>query len=75
MTRKDARLLPVVEWDGREFLVDVDARQFRNVNDAGDFIGMHSPQGRAIVRQMRDAEWRVFAVDSGDQTDLSLIHI
>jgi len=69
MTRKDTRLLPVVEWEGREFLVDVDGRRFRNVNDAGDFIGMHSPQGRAIVRQMQDAGWRVFAVDSSGQTD------
>ena len=69
MVGKDAQLLPVVEWDGREFLVDVDGRRFRNVNDAGDFIGMHSPQGRAIVRQMQDAGWRVFAVDSSGQTD------
>ena len=65
MTREQARWLPVVEWDGREFLVDVDRRQFRNVNDASDFIGMHSPQGRAMVRQMQDVEWRVFAVDCG----------
>ena len=69
MARKDARLLPVIQWEGREFLVDVDGRRFRNVNDAGDFIGMHSPQGRAIVRQMQDAGWRVFAVDSSGQTD------
>jgi len=69
MARKDARLLPVIQWDGREFLVDVNSRQFRNVNDAHDSIGMHSPQGRAIVRQMQDAEWRVFAVDSSSQTD------
>jgi len=72
MTRKDARLLPVVEWEGREFLVDVDARQFRHVDDTSDFIAMHSPQGRAIVKQMQDAEWRVFAVDSGSRTDVTI---
>ena len=60
--REDARLLPVIQWDGREFLVDVGARRFRNVNDAGDFIDMHSQNGREVVRQMQDAEWRVFAV-------------
>ena len=60
--REDARLLPVIQWDGREFLVDVNGRRFRNVDDAGDFIDMHSKQGREIVRQMQDAEWRVFAV-------------
>ena len=69
MARKNARLLPVIQWEGREFLVDVGRRQFRNVNDASDSIGMHSPQGWAMVRQMQDTEWRVFAVDSGDQTD------
>jgi len=53
MTREEARLLPVIQWDGREFLVDVDARQFRNVNDAGEFIDMHSPQGRTMVKQMQ----------------------
>ena len=62
MTREDAQLLPVIQWDGREFLVDVGARRFRNVNDAGDFIDMHSPQGRTMVEQIQDAEWRVFAV-------------
>jgi len=66
MAREEARLLPVVEWDGREFLVDINARQFRNVNDADDSIDMHSPQGRAIVKQMQDAEWRVFAADPGE---------
>lgn len=64
MTREEARLLPVIEWGGRELLVDVDGRQFRNVNEADDFIDMHSPQGRAIVRQMPDVEWHIFAVDS-----------
>jgi hypothetical protein len=71
MATESARLLPVIEWDGKEFLVDVDNRQFRNVNDAGDFIKMHSPQGRAIVRQTQNVEWRVFAVDCG-QTGLTV---
>ena len=69
MARDDAQLLPVIQWHGRKFLVDIDARQFRNVNDATDFIDMHSPQGRAMVRQMQSAEWRVFAVDTGRQMD------
>ena len=71
MVREDARLLPVVQWHGREFLVDIDGRQFRNLNDSHDSIGMHSPQGRAMVRQMQDVEWRVFAVDCG-QTGLTV---
>jgi len=71
MTREEARLLPVVEWEGREFLVDVGRRRFRSMHDASDFIYMHSPEGRPIVRQMQHVEWRVFAVDSGGQTDVT----
>ena len=66
MVEKSAQLLPVIQWDGREFLVDVDARRFRNVGDARDFIDMHSQSGREIVRQMQDAEWRAFAVAAID---------
>jgi hypothetical protein len=72
MARVDARLLPVIEWDGREFLVDVGARQFRNVEDMNDVIGMHSPQGRLILEQMQSITWHVFAVDSGGPTDLTV---
>jgi hypothetical protein len=72
MKREEIRLLPVVEWGGREFLVDVDARQFRNANDAGDFIDMHSPQGRAIVRQMQGTQWSIHAVDTGGQEDAAV---
>lgn len=28
------RLLPVVEFDNKEFFVDIDNREFRDVNDA-----------------------------------------
>ncbi len=67
MKSEEARLLPVVEWGGREFLVDVASRQFRNVNDAGDSVDMHSPQGRRMVRQMQNTEWHTFAVDAHGQ--------
>jgi len=69
MAREDARLLPVIQWQGREFVVDVDNRQFRDLNGMDDAIGMHSPQGRAMVRQMQNVEWHTFAVDAGGQTD------
>jgi hypothetical protein len=72
MANEDARLLSVVEWNGREFLVDIEARQFRNVDDASDLIGMHSPQGRLILEQMQSITWHVFAVDSGGPTDLTV---
>ncbi len=72
MIREETKLLPVVEWGGRELLVDVDARQFRNVDDARDFIDMHSPQGRAIVASMQNETWRVYGVDSGPKRDVAV---
>lgn len=69
MGSEDEPLLPVIEWGGQEFLVDVANRQFRNVNDADDFIGMHSSQGRAMLRQMQNTQWHVFAVDSNGQRE------
>lgn len=67
MASEEVRLLPVVEWGGKEFLVDVASRRFRNVNDPSGSVDMHSPQGRAIIRQTRNTEWHSFAVNSGDQ--------
>ena len=72
MTREEARLLSVIEWARREFLVDVDSRQFRNANDPDDSIHMHSPQGRAIVGQMQGTQWSIHAVDSGGQEDAAV---
>jgi hypothetical protein len=72
MANENAQLLPVIQWDGREFLVDVEARQFRNVDDTNDVIGMHSPQGRLILEQMQGTTWHVFAVDSFGPTDLTV---
>jgi len=72
MAREEARLLPVIRWGGREFLVDVDARQFRNVNDASDFIAMHSLKGRAIMRQMQGTQWSIHAVDSDGQEEMAV---
>ena len=56
------RLLPVLELDGREFLVDIDNHQFINTDDLSHCISMHSKQGDALVNAMQDTEWRSFVV-------------
>ena len=59
--RKDEnepRLLPVAEVDGREFLVDIKNRLFRNFNEPDEVIGMHSEQGRKMLKDMQGSEWR-----------------
>ncbi len=62
---QEPRLLPVAEVDGREFLVDVENRQFRSFNEPGEVIGMHSEQGRKMVRDMQGGEWRCHGLSTG----------
>lgn len=60
------RLLPVVEFDNKEFFVDINNRVFKEVNDVNNGINMHSRQGRKMVELMQDTEWRRFAVEPGN---------
>jgi hypothetical protein len=62
---QEPRLLPVAEVDGREFLVDVENRQFRNLKDQAEVIGMHSQKGRKILRDMQGTEWRCHGLFRG----------
>ncbi|MHC4072169.1 MAG: hypothetical protein ACYSUD_10645 [Planctomycetota bacterium] len=62
---QEPRLLPVAELDGKEFLVDVENRQFRNFKDPDAVIGMHSEQGKKMVKDMRGSEWRCHGLSKG----------
>jgi len=59
------RLLSVLEFDKKEFLVEIDSRQLRDVNDADSAINIHSRQDRKMVELMQGTEWWRFAVEQG----------
>ena len=61
----EPKLLPVAEADGREFLVDVENRQFRNFKNPDEVIGMHSEQGRKMLRDMQGSQWRCHGLLTG----------
>ena len=61
---KEPRLLPVAEVNGREFLVDVENRLFRDFTNPDVLIGMHSQQGRKMLRDMRGSKWNCHGVFS-----------
>jgi len=61
---QEPRLLPVVQMHGKEFVVDVESRAFREVDDPENTVDMHSDEGRRMVKEMAGTEWRVFRVDS-----------
>lgn len=54
---KEPRLLPVVELNGHEFLVDVENRQFRDFKNSDEVIGMHSQQGKKMLKDMQESKW------------------
>ena len=51
--------LPVVEFDGAEFVVDIANRVFRERWDPDRTIDFHSRHGREMVRAMVGREWRI----------------
>ena len=56
--KEKVRLLPIVELDGSEYFVDVEKRQFRDIDDSDNTVEMHSEQGREMVKAMLGTEWR-----------------
>ena len=56
-------LLPIVEVDGKDYLVDVEQREFREFNNPANVINMHSEEGRRIVKESLDQDWRKHGLD------------
>ena len=61
----EPRLLPVAQVNGQEFLVDVENRLFRSFTNPDEVIGMHSPQGRRILKDMQGSQWRCHGLSTG----------
>ena len=70
MEKEDAKLLPIAELYGKEFLVDVENRQFRNFKDPAEVIWMHSEQGRKMIEDMQGADWRSCGLSTGAAQDM-----
>ena len=69
-TNPDAELLPIARIDGREFLVDVKCREFRDFDDPDNVIKMHSSIGRQIISEMQGTDWNSMGISTGRQKDL-----
>ncbi|MFC1636847.1 hypothetical protein ACFL5Z_18640 [Planctomycetota bacterium] len=61
----EPRLLPVVKLNGHEFLVDIENRQFRNFKNSNEIIGMHSQQGKKMVRDIQGSKWNRHGLFTG----------
>ena len=69
MAEEDSKLVPLVKLQGREFLVDIENRQFIDNDDISRCIDMHSARGRAMVDEMEGTEWRCFTLYPGRHDD------
>ena len=66
----NAKLLPLAKIDGKDFLVDVVNREFRDFDNQGTVIKMHSPIGRQILRELQGTDWNSMGISTGRQKDL-----
>ena len=66
----DAKLIPLAKVAGKEFLVDVEARVFRDFDDPDTVISMHSLAGRQLLEQMKGADWNSMGISTGRNKDM-----
>lgn len=62
----ESRLLPITEYQGIQYLVDIENRQFREVPNGQVRISFRSEQGQAMVKEMLGSEWRSYGLVKED---------
>ena len=65
--------LPVVEFSGVEYVVDIGSRAFRQRRDSRQSVGFYSKAGRAMVAAMIGTEWRAFTPKGLWQSEPELV--
>jgi len=63
--KQDVKLLPIARLYGKEFLVDIENRQFRNFRNADEVVRMHSKKGRQMMKNLQGSQWESFGVSTG----------
>ncbi len=54
---EETEWLPVVEFDGIEYVVDVQSRCFSRLVDPTENVAFHSDEGKEMVRAMTGMAW------------------
>ena len=71
---KATEWLPVVDFDGTRYVVDIEHRQFRPFDNPTSGISFYSETGRQMTEAMAGTEWRVFtARELWDRKDEQVI--
>jgi len=58
----ESRLLPITQYHGVQYLVDIEYRQFREFPKGQVRIPFRSEQGQAMVKAMLGEEWRSYGL-------------
>ena len=66
----DTKLLPLAKVADKEFLVDIENREFRDFDNSKNVIRMHSPIGRQIISDMQGTGWNNMGISTGRHKDL-----
>ena len=66
---QEIKLLPITKIDGREFLIDIENREFRDFDNPENIIKMHSPVGRQVLSDIQGTQWNSMGISTGRQKD------
>jgi hypothetical protein len=57
---KATEWLPVVDFDGDQYVVDFEVRAFRRFRDPTSAVSFYSDAGRQMTKAMMGTEWSTF---------------
>ncbi len=60
--KNESRLLPITEYHGIQYLVDIENRQFREFPCGHVQIPFRSEQGWEMIKAMLGSEWRSYGL-------------
>lgn len=60
MDKQKTGWLPVIAFDGIEYVVDVEHRAFRMLYDPKNVTSFYSEKGQQMVKSMIGSEWRLY---------------
>jgi hypothetical protein len=70
--KMETKLLPLAKVAGKEFLIDVENREFRDFDDTDAVIKMHSREGKELMEQMKGTDWNSMGISTGRQGGLEV---
>ena len=63
----ESRLLPITQYHGVQYLVDIENRQFREFPKGQVRIPFRSAQGQVMVKAILGEEWRSYGLAREDK--------